>query len=310
MKSEISRIVLGTDWMIAVPNLPHWNIVPRRRANTILNRAVEMGINSFDTARMYWSEGVIGHFVTKHPLGRGAFRIISKGGHPSFWRMPLTRKKVLRQLDDSLRALGTDYIDVYLFHYDDPKVPTRAIAEWSLELLGSGKVRHVGYSNVSLARLKEFRTSLQEANVVPWVSNEFNALPVEHEERWKGAQNISRNTTYVNYLRENALPFLAYSPLGRGGLKRLAHLRSPERKPEDEQTINRLISLGEKYKVPVSAIALNYILQTAPNFHAIVGTSKLDHLSEDMRALTFQMSVDDRDSLAFPSGTAEAAKDR
>src|SRR5467141_250147 len=270
MKSEMSRIVLGTDWMIAVPNLASWNIAPTKRADAILNGAVEMGINSFDTARMYWSEGVVGRFVRKHPLGRGAFRIISKGGHPG----PLTRKKLLRQLEDSLRALGTDYIDVHLLHFDDPKVPAQAIAEWSVELLRSEKVHNIGYSNVSLARLKEFRAYLREANVVPWVSNEFNALPARDGERWKGAQNISRDRTYVDYLRENGLPFLAYSPLGRGDLKGCIDHRLAERKPEDERRISQLISLGQKYSVPLSVIALNYILQTAPNFHAVVGTSK------------------------------------
>jgi aryl-alcohol dehydrogenase-like predicted oxidoreductase len=302
----MSRIVLGTDWMIAVPNLASWNISLTKRADAILNGAVEMGINSFDTARIYRSEGVIGRFVRKHSLGRGAFRIISKGGHPSrFWSTPLTREKLFRQLDDSLRALGAEYIDVYLLHYDDPKVPARAIAEWSLELLRSGKVHNIGYSNVSLARLKEFRACLREANVVPWVSNEFNALPSKDGERWKGAQNISRDRTYVDYLRENGLPFLAYSPLGRGDLKRFIAPRLAERKredqrPDDERKISRLISLGQKYGVPLSVIALHYILQTAPNFHAIVGTSKLAHLHENMRALSFQMSEGDRGGLAFP----------
>ena len=302
MRTEMSRIVLGTDWMIAVPNRASWNIAPTKRADAILNGAVEMGIHSFDTARLYWSEGVVGRFVRKHPLGRGAFQIISKGGHPSRFR-PLTRKRLLHELDDSLRALGTDYIDVYLLHYDDPKVPAQAIAEWSVELLRSGKIHHVGYSNVSLARLKEFRAYLRDANVVPWVSNEFNALPGIDGERWKGAQNISRDRTYVDYLRENSLPFLAYSPLGRGGLKTCIDRPLTERTPEDERQISRLISLGQSYRVPVSAIALSYILQTAPNFHAVVGTSKLDHLKEDVRALTLQMSESDRNSLAFPSGS-------
>jgi len=302
MKSEMSRIVLGTDWMIAVPNLASWNIAPTKRADAILHGAVEMGVNSFDTARIYRSEGVVGRFVGKHPLGRGAFQIISKGGHPSrFWGTPLTRKMLLRQLDDSLRALGTDYIDVYLLHYDDPRIPAQAIAEWSVELLGSGKVHNIGYSNVSLARLKELRANLREANVEPWVSNEFSALPAKYGERWKGAQNISRERTYVDYLRENGLPFLAYSPLGRGDLKRCMDRRLAERKPEDERRIRRLMALGQKYSVPLSAIALNYILQTAPDFRAVVGTSKLDHLHENMRALTFQMSEGDRDGLAFPS---------
>lgn len=298
----MSRIVLGTDWMVAVPNLASWNIAPTKRADVILNGAVEMGINSFDTARMYWSEGVVGRFVRKHPSGRGAFWVISKGAHPSlFWRTPLTRKKLLRQLDDSLRALGTDYIDVYLLHYDDPRVPAQAIAEWSVELLRSGKVHHIGYSNVALARLQQFRAYLREANVVPWVSNEFNVLPAEDGERWKGAQNISGDRTYVDYLRGNGLPFLAYSPLGRGDLKGYIDHRSAERKPKDARRKSRLMSLGQKYGVPLPAIALNYILQTAPDFHAVVGTSRLDHLRENMRALTFQMSESDRDSLTSPS---------
>lgn len=302
MKSEMTRIVLGTDQMIAVPNLASWNIAPTKTANAILNGAVEMGVNSFDTARMYWSEGVVGRFVRKHPLGRSAFQIISKGGHPSFfWRTSLTRKKLLRQLDNSLRALGTDYIDIYLLHYDDPRVPAQAIAEWSVDLLRSGKVHNIGYSNVSLSRLKEFRAHLQPANVVPWVSNEFSALPGKDGGRWKGAQNISRDRTYVDYLRENGLPFLAYSPLGRGGLKRCIDCRFAAGKPEEERRISRLISLGQKYNVPLSAIALNYILQMAPSFYAVVRTSKLAHLNEDMRALAFQMSEGDRYDLAFPS---------
>ncbi|HVN20723.1 MAG TPA: aldo/keto reductase [Dongiaceae bacterium] len=296
----MSKIVLGTDWIIAVPNLASWNVALTKRADAILNSAVDVGINSFDTARMYWSEGVIGRFVRRHPSGRGAFWIISKGGEPSLFGKTLTQKKLLRQLDNSLRALGTDYIDVYLFHYDDPRVPAQAIAEWSLEFLRSGKIHNVGYSNVSLARLKEFQSHLRAANVMPWVSNEFNALPAEKEERWKGAQNISRDAEYVTYLRENAIPFLAYSPLGRGGLKKCIDGRLAERKPEDERKIRQLISLGQKYSVPLSVIALHYILQTAPNFHAIVGTSKLHHLKENAKALTFQMSKSDRDALALP----------
>ena len=164
----------------------------------------------------------------------------------------------------------------------------------------SGKVHNIGYSNVSLARLKEFRAYLREVNVVPWVSNEFNVLPAKDGERWKGAQNISRDRTYVDYLRENGLPFLAYSALGRGGLKGCIDHRLAEGKPEDERRISQLISLGRKYSVPLPVIALNYRLQTAPNFHAVVGTSKVDHLNEDMRALKFQMSEGDREGLAFP----------
>ena len=299
MKSEISRIVLGTDWMVAVPNLAPWNFAPTKRADAILNGAVELGINAFDTARMYWSEGVIGRFVRKHPLGRDAFWIISKGGQPSVLGRTLARKRILRQVENSLRALGTDYIDVYLLHYDDPRVSAREIADWGIEMLRSGKVRNVGYSNVSLGRIKELRECLRGAKVVPWVSNEFNAVPGEDGPRWKGAQNISRDQAYVGYLRENDIPFLAYSSLGRGGLKKCMESGTGEGNPGDERRRSRLVSLSEKYGVPVSVILLNYILQTGRNFHAIVATSKVEHLKENARAMTLEVSEKDWESLGL-----------
>ncbi len=294
MKPAISRIVLGTDWMIAVPNSASWNIVPAKRADAILHQAVELGINSFETARIYRSEGVIGRFVKKHPLGRDAFWIITKGGRRLIRKKSLTQHNLLRELDDSLRALATDYVDVYLLHYDDPTVLAQAIADWSLKILRSGKARNIGYSNVSLARLKELQIRLQEANVVPWVSNEFNAISPQGAERWKGAQNISRDRSFVDYLRENDLPFLAYSPLGRGDMKR------------NSGELRQLLALSKKYDVPPAAIALNYILQTAPNFRPIVGTSSLHHLHENVRALQFQMTDGERDALAFPNSSPES----
>lgn len=285
MKSEMSRIVLGTDWMIAVPNSALWNIAPTNRADAILHEAVQLGINAFETARMYRSEGVIGRFVGKHPLGRDAFWVITKGGRKLIQKKSLTQQNLIRELDDSLRSLATDYVDVYMLHYDDPTVPAPAIADWSLDILRCGKARNIGFSNVSLARLQEFRTHLQQSNVKPWVSNEFNAVSRQDGERWKGAQNISHDRSFVDYLRENNLPFLAYSPLGRGDLKR------------NPAGLQRLQALSKKYEAPLAAIALNYILHTAPDFRAIVGTSNLEHLRENVRALQFQITDEERDSL-------------
>lgn len=217
-----SRIVLGTDWMIAYPNSSKWNILPASKANTLLEKAVSLGINAFDTARVYASEGILGRFIRANRIDREKVFIISKGGHPGlFFKNPkhISNQRLQEQLETSLKALNTEYLDVFLLHYDDPSVPTDEIVRWCLNLLETGKTRQVGYSNFSLNRLTAITKALESEGHILWVSAEFNCLPVQNE-RWKGAQNISQNFEYLQFLKEKDIPFLAYSALGRGYLKK------------------------------------------------------------------------------------------
>lgn len=296
-----SRIVLGTDRMIAFPNSADWNLWPTRKADAIMEHAFNEGINAFDTARLYASEGVVGRFIRNHQSHRSHFKIISKGGFPGwfpgfFVGKPLTLEKLVRELDKSLKALGTKYIDIYLLHYDDPRVPAADIADWSRRLLKSGDIRNIGYSNISLARLKEIRKELGDG-ITPWVSNRFNALG-RHKERWmerrRGAQNISQDLSYVEYLRAEDLPFLAYSPLGHGYIK-AAVAGSAGANLTVDPKISLLKELSEKYNVSVPVVALHFVLQTAPRFHAIVGTSNVEHLTDDINAEAEDLKMTDSD---------------
>jgi aryl-alcohol dehydrogenase-like predicted oxidoreductase len=289
MSANVSKIVLGTDWMGAFPNSARWNLWPVRKAEKILEASVELGINAFDTARLYASERILGRFLRSHRSKRADFKIISKGGHPGFFiKRPLTRQNLYSDLEKSLRALDTDYIDIYLFHYDDPSVPVNAMVEWSQDLLRSGKIRQIGYSNIALSRLTSIYSSLSSDHIVPWVSNKFCVLD---DEKDKGGrkQVISQNSAYIEFLRHNQLPFLAYSPLGRGAFRK-------SEKPPDPKA-NLLEKIGKTYGVPAAVIALNCVLQTSPYFHAVIGTSNLEHLKTNVQAVSLQINESEYTSL-------------
>lgn len=310
-----SRIILGTDWMIACPNSSRWNILPTSKANSILEKAIDLGINAFDTARVYASEGILGQFIRVSKIDRDKIFLISKGGHPGLIlknQKPISNKRLQQQIETSLKTLNTEYLDVFLLHYDDPNVPTNELVEWCLNLLETGKTKHIGYSNFSLKRLTAITKILEQEGHTPWVSAEFNCLPVQNE-RWKGAQNISQNFEYLQFLEEKNIPFLAYSALGRGYLKKIAEIKKEyqiktfinliikkiidEKKNQDSpqmiQQIEKLTNLSKKYNISPVIIALQYVLKFSNNFYPILGTSNLNHLEENLQALKFNLNAED-----------------
>lgn len=311
-----SRIVLGTDWMAAFPNSSKWNILPAKGANILLKKAIDLGINAFDTARVYSSEGILGQFIRANNIDREKLFIISKGGHPGIISKnpkPITNIRLHKQLETSLKTLNTEYLDVFLIHYDDPNVPTDELVEWCLKLLKTNKIRKIGYSNFSLDRLIKITKALESEGCIPWVSTEFNCLPVQNA-RWQGAQNISQNFEYLKFLKEKNIPLLAYSPLGRGYLKKKTdqikkedplqkfiklyiQKTTGEKKnqdsPEMSQQIAKLRTLSEKYKVSPVNIALQYVLRFSNNFYPVLGTSNPNHLEESLQALEVNLSAED-----------------
>lgn len=290
-----SRIIFGSGRIVSWPDSARWNLLPTKRWERLLNRAVDLGINAFDTGRIYSSEGLFGRFISQHD--REKLIIISKGGHPGLvFKTSLSQKAIERDLVRSLKALDTDYIDIYLFHFDDPKVSIDQLVDWSLALLENGKAKHIGYSNMSLSRFEECHVTLQREGIVPWLSNEFNLFePVP--ERWPRAQNMSRDRAFIDYLIQHNIPLVAYSPLGRGYLKKHGSDSGQRRGETADARIIRVKELSREYGVSPSTVALKYILQFSANFYPIVATSNLQHLEDNMKAQDLEMSHADFKSL-------------
>jgi aryl-alcohol dehydrogenase-like predicted oxidoreductase len=189
--TKVSRIGLGT-WAIGGLD---WGAIPDEVAIATCLSAVERGINLIDTAPIYGhgrSEEIIGNAMRAQGR-REAFFIATKAGlewtdHGVFAN--LTAARLRQEVEDSLRRLGTDYIDLYQVHWPDTLIPVAEVAALLAEFQREGKVRALGVSNFSVAQMEEFRS------VVPLASNQppYNLFEREIDQEilpWCAANGVA-----------------------------------------------------------------------------------------------------------------------
>src|SRR5690348_7434894 len=144
---KVSPIAFGT-WQLG----GDWGATDEQAAIAAMQRAADLGINFFDTAQAYGfgaSESLLARALQGRP--REQFVIATKGGlRPATGggvERDASPDSIRRGVDSSLKALGTDYIDIYQVHWPDPKVPFAETAGALADLKAAGKIRHVGVSN-------------------------------------------------------------------------------------------------------------------------------------------------------------------
>ena len=156
---EVSRVGLGT-WAIGGTE---WGAVEKETAVAVILSAIDRGINLIDTAPIYGrgrAEELVGEAMRRHG-NREAFYIATKAGLDWDERGVYANSipaRLRRELEDSLRRLGTTYIDLYQVHWPDTLMPVREVASVLAEFQSAGKVRALGVSNFSVAQMKEFRS--------------------------------------------------------------------------------------------------------------------------------------------------------
>ena len=155
---EISRVALGTwaigGWM--------WGGTDDQESAATIRAAVEHGINLIDTAPAYGfgrSEEIVGKALDD---GRLRSRVVISTKVGLEWKdgkvyRNASRARILKEVEDSLRRLRTDYIDIYQVHWPDPLVPIEETAEAMIALYGQGKIRAIGVSNFSVDQMDRFR---------------------------------------------------------------------------------------------------------------------------------------------------------
>ncbi len=165
--ARVSRVGLGT-WPMGGRE---WGAVPEDEAIATCLGAIERGINLIDTAPIYGhgrSEEIIGKAIRSHGR-REDFYIATKAGLEWNERGVFansTESRIRGEIEDSLRRLGTEYIDLYQVHWPDPLVPVAEVAALLAGFKREGKVRALGVSNFSVAQMEEFRS------VAPMASNQ------------------------------------------------------------------------------------------------------------------------------------------
>ena len=197
----VSRIGLGTwaigGWM--------WGGTDEDELVRTIHAAVDRGITLIDTAPAYGfgrSEEIVGRAIADHDL-RSRVVIATKTGLE--WKdgkvfRNASRERILRETDDSLRRLRTDYIDIYQVHWPDPLVPIEETAEAMQSLFDQGKIRAIGVSNFSVAQIERFRRVARLHVVQP----PYNLFEREIE------------SELLPYCRQSGLTTLTYGALCRG----------------------------------------------------------------------------------------------
>jgi aryl-alcohol dehydrogenase-like predicted oxidoreductase len=240
----------------------------RPAALRVLRRAVELGVEFFDTAESYGpqtDETLIAEALHPYPKG---FVIATKCGlvrpSPSRWDSDARPEKLRRDLEGSLKRLKLERIDLYQLHAPDPKVPfaesVGALADFQKE----GKVRHLGLSNVTVRQLEQAR------KLVPIVSvqNRYSIGERSSEDVLQACEKLG-------------IAFLPWYPLGDGSALKLSRVKK----------------LAEKIKATPAQVAIAWLLAKSPVMLPIPGTSQVKHLEENVAAARLKLSKDDLDAL-------------
>src|SRR5580692_3522114 len=229
----------------------------------VLRRAVELGVNFIDTADSYGpgvSEEIIAEALHPYPAG---LVIATKGGFdrpgPGKWVENGKPEHLRSACEDSLRRLRLDRIDLYQLHRIDPKVPAEDQLGALKNLQAEGKIKHIGLSEVSVKQIQHART------IVPIVSvqNRYSITD-------RGSEEV------LEYCEKEKMGFIPWFPLAAG---RVSGANSP------------LSRVAASLRATPSQLALAWLLARSPVMLPIPGTSKVEHLEENVAAVNLKIDA-------------------
>ncbi len=235
----------------------------RAEAVRVLRRSVELGINFIDTADSYGpgvSEEIIAEALHPYPAD---LVIATKGGYerpgPNQWVENGRPEHLTSACEGSLRRLRLDRIDLYQLHRIDPKVPAEDQLGTLNDLQTQGKIKHIGLSEVSVRQIQHART------IVPIVSvqNRFSVAD-------RGSEDV------LEFCEKEKMGFIPWFPLAAG------------RVSGPESAISRIAA---RWRASPSQVALAWLLARSPVMLPIPGTSKVEHLEENVAAVELKIDA-------------------
>ena len=289
LKLPVSKIILGTSTEKC-----------RRGENCdeVFDKALQLGITTFDTARVYGkSEEIIGDWMERKGV-RERVNILSKGGHHSPLLIKrLKEKDILFDVQLSLQKLKTDYIDIYLLHRDDPSLPVDGMVETLNSLYAQGKIKAFGCSNWTKERIEKANEYAYKHNLVPFAfSSPYYGLAEMKESFFayglKGLTGAEKEAERAWY-QQTQMPVFAYSTLANGlftdKVEKPAQLQPFWVKAAFGNLGNfarraRCKVLAEKKGCSISQLAIAWSLHSEMNVFPIVGASRMESLQSSFSA--------------------------
>jgi len=277
----------------------------------LLDHFAALGGNAIDTAHQYGrgaSERAIGQWMALRG-NRADMVIVSKCCREEVLGRGLrvTPAAITSDLTDSLERLGTDYIDIYMLHTDDPTQPVGPIVECLNAHYRTGRIRAFGGSNWSPDRLDAANAYARERGLVPFAVGSPNfSLGVwnQGEPPWPGC--LSASDDGRDWYVRHASPLISWSSQAQGFF---TGRYAPDDRSDEEITrvwynvenfarLGRARELGRRHGVSANAIALAYVLcQPFPTF-AIIGPRRLDEMDSSATALAVRLTPEDLEWLS------------
>ncbi|MDN6615817.1 MAG: aldo/keto reductase [Enterococcus sp.] len=298
---DISRICLGSISFGDPKNWIHEWVLEEEESRPLIKRALELGINFFDTANVYSlgrSEEILGKalkdFATREEI------VLATKVHQKMFDGPngqgLSRKHIMAQIDQSLQRLQTDYVDLYIIHRWDENTPIEETMEALHDVVKSGKARYIGASAMFAYQFQQANHVAEKNGWTKFVSmqNHLNLIYREEEREM------------IPYCRSEKIALTPYSPMASGRLLRdraqvtkrsttdtAQKAKYDETAEKDQVIIDRVAELAEKYETNRVNIALGWVLQKNPVAAPIIGATKMKHIETAVGAVDFKLSEED-----------------
>lgn len=295
---KVSRICLGM-MTYGSKKWREW-VLEEQDAKPFVKRAIEAGINFFDTADVYSigvSEEITGRTLKEYAK-RDEIVVATKvfnqmGDDPN--NRGLSRKHIMRSIDNSLKRLGMDYVDLYQIHRWDNETPIEETLEALNDVVKAGKALYIGASSMYAWQFAKALHTSEKNGWARFVSmqNHYNLVYREEEREM------------IPLCRSEGIGLIPWSPLARGFLagKRTkedtvraqtdAFAHQMYYKDEDYQVVDAVVAIAEKRGVKPAQIALAWMLGKPGISSPIIGASKMYQLDEAIEATTIQLTDDE-----------------
>ena len=278
-----------------------WTL-PEAESRPFIRRALELGINFFDTANVYSagsSEEILGRALADVPRDE---LVVATKVHGPMGRGPngrgLSRKAILGEIDASLKRLGMEYVDLYQIHRFDPETPIEETLEALHDVVRAGKARYIGASSMYAW---QFCKALYVSRLNGWsrfisMQNHLNLLYREEEREMMGL------------CAEEGVGVIPWSPMARGKLTRPWTDAPPTKRAEtdafgktlykggeesDQAIVGAVAKVAEARGVPMAQVALAWVLGKPGVTAPIVGASKAHHLEDAVAALGVRLTAEE-----------------
>jgi aryl-alcohol dehydrogenase (NADP+) len=306
---KVSRLCLGC-MTYGSSKWRDW-VLDYEASRPFIRQAWEAGINFFDTADMYSlgeSEVVLGRALKELAIPRDRVIVATKvynpmGDDPN--QRGLSRKHIRHAIDDSLRRLGMDYVDLYQIHRFDTTASIEETLEALTDVVKAGKALHIGASSMYAWQFAKmlYTADLKGCSRFVTMQNHYNLVYREEEREM------------IPLCRQEGVGIIPWSPLARGFLAgnrakkdwgETTRAKSDDfahklyYQKSDFAVVDRVCEIAGKRGVPNAQVALAWLLHQPGVTAPIIGASKPNHIDDALKALELELSDEELKALAEP----------